>query len=87
MSQYLRTLNVQQDGQMDEQFMTDEELAKDLAMFTNTQFFDFDSGQKTDFRAPGERPRPPRSSRPPRPMLPRPTPSWEDFSGLDFMSG
>lgn len=24
----------------------------DLAMFTNTQFFDFDSGQNTDYNAP-----------------------------------
>lgn len=28
----------------------------DLAMFTNTQFFDFDSGQNTDYNAPPVKP-------------------------------
>ncbi|KAK4167374.1 hypothetical protein QBC43DRAFT_311690 [Cladorrhinum sp. PSN259] len=54
-SQYLRNLNVQ-DSATEETFITDEELAKDLALFTNTQFFDFETGQNTDYQAPPVKP-------------------------------
>lgn len=49
-SQYLRDLNTisPQDTTAVEDTFTMEE---DLAIFTNTQFFDFDSGQNTDFQA------------------------------------
>lgn len=48
-SQYLRDLNhiSPQDTTGDENF----NLNDDLALFTNTQFFDFDSGQNTDYQA------------------------------------
>lgn len=48
-SQYLRDLNTlsPQDAAADESFGMDD----DLALFTNTQFFDFDSGQNMDFQA------------------------------------
>ncbi|KAK4142771.1 uncharacterized protein C8A04DRAFT_12908 [Dichotomopilus funicola] len=49
-SQYLRNLNVQ--GPSVEETLTDEDLEKDLALFTNTQFFDFETGQHTDYQAP-----------------------------------
>lgn len=49
-SQYLRNLNVQ--GPSVEENLTDEDLEKDLALFTNTQFFDFETGQHTDYQAP-----------------------------------
>ncbi|KAK3896872.1 hypothetical protein C8A05DRAFT_39580 [Staphylotrichum tortipilum] len=48
-SQYLRNLNVQ--GPSVEETFTDEDLEKDLALFTNTQFFDFETGQHTDYQA------------------------------------
>ncbi|KAK3988153.1 hypothetical protein QBC44DRAFT_105678 [Cladorrhinum sp. PSN332] len=54
-SQYLRNLNVQE-SPGEETFITDEELAKDLALFTNTQFFDFETGQNTDYQAPPVKP-------------------------------
>ena len=50
-SQYLRELNnipSQDAPTSDEAFGVDDH----LAMFTNTQFFDFDSGQNTDYNAP-----------------------------------
>ncbi|KAK8923026.1 hypothetical protein VCV18_007088 [Metarhizium anisopliae] len=50
-SQYLRDLNTisPQDttGPAEDAFNMED----DLALFTNTQFFDFDSGQNTDFQA------------------------------------
>ncbi|KAK4460296.1 hypothetical protein QBC42DRAFT_107089 [Cladorrhinum samala] len=54
-SQYLRNLNVQEPAG-EETFITDEDLAKDLALFTNTQFFDFETGQNTDYQAPPVKP-------------------------------
>ncbi|KAL2175244.1 uncharacterized protein P884DRAFT_247773 [Thermothelomyces heterothallicus CBS 202.75] len=53
-SQYLRNLNVQ--GPTVEETFTDEDLEKDLALFTNTQFFDFETGQHTDYQAPPAKP-------------------------------
>ncbi|KAK3683908.1 hypothetical protein B0T22DRAFT_265386 [Podospora appendiculata] len=50
-SQYLRNLNVQEPA-VEETMITDDELAKDLALFTNTQFFDFETGQNTDYQPP-----------------------------------
>lgn len=48
-SQYLRELDTisPQDATGEETF----NMEADLALFTNTQFFDFDSGQNTDFQA------------------------------------
>jgi hypothetical protein len=53
-SQYLRELHTipEQDSAAGESFNMDD----DLAMFTNTQFFDFDSGQNTDYNAPPVKP-------------------------------
>lgn len=53
-SQYLRELHTipEQDTATGESFNMDD----DLAMFTNTQFFDFDSGQNTDYNAPPVKP-------------------------------
>jgi len=59
-SQYLRNLNVQ--GPSVEETFTDEDLEKDLALFTNTQFFDFETGQHTDYQAPPVKPAATRSS-------------------------
>ncbi|KAL2157836.1 hypothetical protein VTH06DRAFT_5105 [Thermothelomyces fergusii] len=53
-SQYLRNLNVQ--APVVEETFTDEDLEKDLALFTNTQFFDFETGQHTDYQAPPPKP-------------------------------
>ncbi|KAF4976690.1 hypothetical protein FZEAL_6670 [Fusarium zealandicum] len=49
-SQYLRDLNAinrQETSNNDEPFTMEE----DLALFTNTQFFDFETGQNTDYQA------------------------------------
>ncbi|EQL01652.1 Regulatory protein cys-3 [Ophiocordyceps sinensis CO18] len=48
-SHYLRDLNTinPQDTTTDDAFNIED----DLALFTNTQFFDFDSGQNMDFQA------------------------------------
>ncbi|KAK4226474.1 hypothetical protein QBC38DRAFT_229522 [Podospora fimiseda] len=54
-SQYLRNLNVQE-SPVEDTFLTDEELSKDLALFTNTHFFDFETGQNTDYQAPPVKP-------------------------------
>ncbi|KAL1840301.1 hypothetical protein VTJ49DRAFT_590 [Mycothermus thermophilus] len=54
-SQYLRNLNVQEPA-VEETLVTDEDLEKDLALFTNTQFFDFETGRQTDYQAPPVKP-------------------------------
>ncbi|KAK4108629.1 hypothetical protein N656DRAFT_688550, partial [Canariomyces notabilis] len=54
-SQYLRDLKVQEPA-VEETFITDEDLHKELALFTNTQFFDFETGQNTDLQAPPVKP-------------------------------
>lgn len=48
-SQYLRDLNMvtPQESNAEEPFA----MENDLSLFTNTQFFDFDSGENTDFQA------------------------------------
>ncbi|KAK7413147.1 hypothetical protein QQX98_007973 [Neonectria punicea] len=48
-SQYLRDLNAinRQEAGQEEPFNMEE----DLALFTNTQFFDFETGQNTDYQA------------------------------------
>lgn len=47
-SQYLRELDsISPQDNTEDNFNIDA----DLALFTNTQFFDFDSGQNTDFQA------------------------------------
>lgn len=48
-SQYLRDLNAinRQESAPEEPFTMEE----DLALFTNTQFFDFETGQNTDYQA------------------------------------
>lgn len=48
-SQYLSDLNTisPKDPAVDDPFKLDD----DLALFTNTQFFDFDAGQKLDYQA------------------------------------
>lgn len=47
-SQYLRELDtINPQDNTEDNFNIDA----DLALFTNTQFFDFDSGQNTDFQA------------------------------------
>lgn len=53
--QYLRNLNNAQE-QPQEEVVNDDELAKDLALFTNTHFFDFETGQNTDYQAPPSKP-------------------------------
>ncbi|KAL2020786.1 hypothetical protein VTK56DRAFT_7984 [Thermocarpiscus australiensis] len=83
-SQYLRNLNVQEPA-VEETLITDEDLAKDLALFTNTQFYDFETGQHTDYQAPPVKPEVTQSST--EDVTPT-DPVMGDFpGGFDFMSG
>lgn len=85
-SQYLRNLNVQE-SPVEETFITDEELAKDLALFTNTQFYDFETGQHTDYQAPPVKPEVTQSS-PAEDVTSTTDPIMGEFPpGFDFMSG
>jgi hypothetical protein len=54
-SQYLRNLNVQEPV-VEETFVNEDDIAKDLALFTNTQFYDYETGQSTDYQAPPVKP-------------------------------
>jgi hypothetical protein len=78
-SQYLRHLNaVPAEPVVDDGFIDD-----DLDVFTNTQFFDFESGQTTDFQ--------PQPVKPEAKVVPQTattdTSAVGDLSGLDFISG
>ena len=83
-SQYLRDLNAispQDSTNNDENFNMEDS----LSFFTNTEFFDLDSGQNTDFQAPPVKPD----------VVATPAPSstedpasvMGDISSLDFMNG
>ena len=85
MSQYLRTLNVQE-SHMEDKMMADDELAKDLAMFTNTQFYDYDSGQNTDFQAPPVKPEVV-EAQPATTDAAASDSIMDDFGNMDFLSG
>jgi hypothetical protein len=50
-SQYLRDLNTISPQDTTAPAEDAFNMEDDLALFTNTQFFDFDSGQNTDFQA------------------------------------
>ncbi|KAK1971407.1 basic region leucine zipper [Colletotrichum sublineola] len=52
-SRYLRDLNTVKEPAAAEENFTFEE---DLAIFTNTQFFDYETGQHTDYQAPTKKP-------------------------------
>lgn len=83
-SQYLRNLNVQEPA-VEETFITDEDLAKDLALFTNTQFFDFETGQHTDYQAPPVKPEVTQPTT--EDVTPTDSMVGEFPTGFDFMSG
>ena len=82
-SQYLRDLNAisPQDSTNEENFNMEDS----LSFFTNTEFFDLDSGQNTDFQAPPVKPD----------VVATPAPSsaedpasvMGDISNMDFMNG
>lgn len=88
-SQYLRELNTipttQDSTTAEDAFALDD----DLAMFTNTQFFDFDSGQNTDFQPqPGKPDAVEAKTQTQTPSRSDDvTSTMGDFAGLDFMSG
>ncbi|AEO71088.1 uncharacterized protein THITE_75012 [Thermothielavioides terrestris NRRL 8126] len=86
-SQYLRNLNVQEPA-AEETLITDEDLAKDLALFTNTQFYDFETGQHTDYQAPPVKPEATTNQSSPAEDVSSTDPMMGDFpAGFDFMSG
>ena len=63
-------------------------LDDDLVMFTNTQFFDFETGQNTDYQSHPAKPESePTRSEPPPNSAAASTTTMDDFSTLDFMSG
>jgi hypothetical protein len=82
-SQYLRDLNTisPQDTTGDDSFNMEE----NLSFFTNTQFFDLDSGQNTDFQAP---PVKPDAVATPAPSSTEdPASVMGDISNMDFING
>lgn len=87
-SHYLRDLNTidPRDTTADDGFSIDD----DLALFTNTQFFDFDSGQNMDFQAQPVKPDAEAvaqaSSSPSDDVAPAPS-VMSDMPSLDFISG
>lgn len=86
-SHFLRDLNtITSDKPLDEAEFTFED---DLAMFTNTQFFDYDSGQNTDYQAhpiKSELDTAPSSAVSTTDELHTPA-AMNDMANLDFMSG
>ncbi|SPO00495.1 related to regulatory protein cys-3 [Cephalotrichum gorgonifer] len=77
-SQYLRHLNtIPAETTADDGFMDD-----DLDVFTNTQFFDFESGQTTDFQPPPVKPDAEQVSR----TTAEDAAPIADIGGLDFIS-
>ena len=81
-SQYLRNLNVQ--GPSVEETFTDEDLDKDLALFTNTQFFDFETGQHTDYQAAPVKPETTTQSSPAEDVSPSDSILGDFSSAYDF---
>lgn len=78
-SQYLRHLNtIPAETTQDDGFIDD-----DIDLFTNTQFFDFESGQTTDFQPSQVKPDTERASR----TAADDTSHVGDLGGLDFISG
>ncbi|KAJ4306677.1 hypothetical protein N0V88_000041 [Collariella sp. IMI 366227] len=88
-SQYLRNLNVQEPA-VEEAVITDEDLQKELERFTNTQFYDFETGQQTDYQAPPVKPEvttsPTEDATPTDPILGG-FPADFDFMAGDFSFG
>lgn len=85
-SHFLRDLNTVADKPLDEPEFTFED---DLAMFTNTQFFDYETGQNTDYQAhpiKHEMDSAPSSAVSPT-AAELTSPAMNDMSNLDFMSG
>jgi len=85
-SQYLVGLN--QDQPEESVFIGDDDLERDLALFTNTQFYDFETGQNTDFQAPPVKPDVTTSVTEPASAISDDVVSPDalmcDFPGLDF---
>lgn len=81
-SQFLRELTIPAQEQSAEDTFNFED---DLALFTNTQFFDFDSGQNMDYQKGPIKPEP--AEAPSRSDDPTSAESTiNDFTGLEFMS-
>lgn len=78
MSQYLRDLNAvsPQDATADDSI----EIHDDLSFFANTQFYDLDSGQNTDYQAPPVKPDAVTQA-------PEPASVMGEMSSIDFMNG
>lgn len=79
-SQYIRHLNTIPTETVADDSFFDE----DIATFTNTQFYDFESGQTTDFQPPPAKPDAEQVS---RATADDTSPVVGDLTGLEFMSG
>lgn len=84
-SQYLRDLNTisPREANTEENF----EMEDDLALFTNTQFFDFDSGQNTDYQAQPVKPDVDTSATSPSEEVASGASVIGDMPNLEFISG
>lgn len=85
LSHYLRDLNTinPQDTTADDGFNIED----DLALFTNTQFFDFDSGQNMDFQAHPVKPEVDAANSSPAEEVTSASSVMGDIPGLEFISG
>lgn len=82
-SQYLRELDaISPQDSAEETF----NMEADLALFTNTQFFDFDSGQNTDFQAQPAKPDAATSTTSPNGDVSAAASVIGDMPNLDFIS-
>lgn len=87
LTHYLRNLNTPE-APVDETPFTDDDLAKELAPFLNTQFLDFETGQNTDFQAPPVKPDVARVPSSAEDVLTPTDTLLDDFSpNMDFMTG
>jgi hypothetical protein len=87
LTHYLRNLNTPE-APVDETPFTDDDLAKELAPFLNTQFLDFETGQNTDFQAPPVKPDVARAPSSAEDVLTPTDTLLDDFSpNMDFMTG
>lgn len=78
-SQYLRDLNAISPSEPEENFAMED----DLAMFTNAQFFDFETGQTTEYHPSKAM----ETTEAPSVASPTSESTMGDMSGIDFITG
>lgn len=85
MSQYLRDLNTISPQDSTGNGDAPIDIQDELSFFANTQFYDLDSGQNTDFQAPPVKPHAAASQQASTPE--DPSTVMGEMSSIDFMNG